>query len=209
MSDQTTLQGDGTLNFSNLMSLATMDTSDLKAQVSRLPRQGIYIEELAKLALTEQPPSDPAKPMSYNLNIGGLILGFAPLKEDADAAGDTSQMEGNNLNERFFLYGEQVKEAIQLLMGRFKIAGFRHKGLMGGVEGSAPGWIDEAVGKRIAVRVRHFTPKDGQERAQFDWLSPKAMEKVGLDWSIMQRPFFDENGVEMDPKDLFGKKKAA
>jgi len=217
MSDQSSLvseTGIGGMNFSNLMSLATLDTSDLKAQLSRLPAQGIYIVDLTKIGFSEQPPQDPADPMSYNLNSVGTILGFFPLKDSKktdDAPVDPSELEGKNLNERYFLYGPQIKEAIQLLMGRFKVAGLRHKGLMGGVEGQAPGWIDEAVGKRIAIRVTHYTPKDGQERAIFTWLSPKQLSKanIGFDWAVMQRPFCDENGQEMDPDDLYGKKKAA
>lgn len=213
MSDQSNLQAStGIGDFSSLMSLATMDTSDLRAQVSRLPAQGIYIVDLAKVGFSEQPPQDPAKPMSYNLNSSGVILAFEPLKDPK--GGDESHVDpaniiGQNLNERFFLFGEQLKEGVQLLMGRYKVAGFRHKGLMGGVEGQQPGWVDEAVGKRVAVRVTHYAPKDGQERAIFTWMSPKQMEKSGITWDVMQRPFLDESGAEMDPKDLFAKKKAA
>lgn len=202
------LQSETSLGFSDLMSLAQLDTSDLQAQVSRLAREGIYIVDLTKLSLAEQPSSDPAKPTNFNLVINGTILDFAPLKPE-DAQGNEADMVGRTLNERFFLFGEQIKEAIQLMMGRFKLVGFRHKGIIGGVEGQPPGWIDEAVGKRIVVRVRHYTPVGGQERAQFDWCSPKVMEKLGLDWSLMGRPFLDEVGKEIDPKEAFGKKKAA
>lgn len=182
----------GAMNLNNLMALASMDTSDLKAQVSRLPYQGIYIIDMLKLGLAEQPPSDPADPMSFNLVCQGAIRQFVPLKPEELPA--NLDLDGQNLNERIFLYGPQLKEAIQLLMGRFKQVGFRHKGVMGGVEGHAPGWIDEAIGKRIVVRVRHYTPKDGQERAAFDWLSPRQMEKLQIPWEVMQRPFLDETG---------------
>lgn len=192
------------MNFSNLMSLATLDTSDLQAQISRLPKQGVYISELMKMQFAEQAPVDPAHPMNYNLVIQSGILGFLPL-DPADAIVD---LEGRNLNERYFLYGEQLKEAIQLLMGRFKVVGFRYKGVMGGVEGSQPGWIDEAIGKRICTRVRYYTPKDGQERAAFDWLSPKQMEKAGIEWATLGRQFLDENGKVVEDKDSMEKSAA-
>jgi len=182
------------MNFANLMDLATVDTSDLSAQTSRLQRQGIYVLELTELKFVEQPPQDPADPMNYNLTTKGTVLAFAPLDPNESAEG----MEGRDLRERIFLYGKDVKEGIQLLMGRFKIVGFKHKGIMGGVEGAPTGWIDEAVGKRIAVRVRHYTNKNGQDVAAFDWLSPKQMEKAGLTWEALQRDFLDEKGEVVD-----------
>jgi hypothetical protein len=178
------------MSFANLMDLASVDTSDLQAQTTRLQREGIYVIDLSELKFSEQAPNDPAEPMNYNLIMKGQILVFQPLNEGESAEG----MEGRDLSERYFLYGKDVKTAIQLLMGRFKTVGFRHKGVMGGVEGGPTGWIEEAIGKRIAVRVKHYTPANGQPRAQFDWLSPKAMEKAGIPWEGMQRDFLDEAG---------------
>jgi hypothetical protein len=181
-------------SFSSLMDLAATDTSDLSAQTSRLQRAGIYIIDLNKLQFSEQAPADPADPVSYLLNIAGQILAFSPLDL---TQGDGTDLIGRDLPERYFLNGKQVKEAIQLLMGRFKTVGFKHKGQMGGVEGMA-GWVDEALGKRVAVRVRHYTSKDGQERVGFDWLSPKQMEKAELPWETLARPFLDEQGNEVE-----------
>ncbi len=178
------------MNFANLMDLATVDTSDLSAQTSRLQRQGLYVVELHELKFVEQAPQDPADPMNYNLTTQGTILAFVPLDPSESAEG----MEGRNLRERIFLYGKDSKEGIQLLMGRFKTAGFKHKGIMGGVEGAPAGWVDDAVGKRIALRVRHYTNRNGQEQVAIDWLSPKQMEKAGISWEVLQREFLDEKG---------------
>jgi hypothetical protein len=183
------------MNFANLMDLASVDTSDLSAQTSRLQRQGIYILELTELKFVEQAPSDPAEPMNYNLTTKGNTLAFMPLDPNESAEG----MEGRDVRERIFLYGKDIKEGIQLLMGRFKVVGFKHKGVMGGVEGGPAGWVDDAVGKRIAIRVRHYVRKsDGQEAAAIDWLSPKAMEKAGLQWEMLARDFVDEKGEVVD-----------
>jgi len=178
------------MTFSNLMDLATVDTSDLSAQTSRLQREGIYVVDLTELKFVEQPPQDPADPMNYNLTTRGTILAYAPLDPNESAEG----MEGRDLRERIFLYGKDVKEGIQLLMGRFKVVGFKHKGIMGGVEGAPAGWVDEAVGKRIAVRVRHYKNKNDQDQVAIDWLSPKQMEKAGITWDVLQRDFLDEKG---------------
>lgn len=182
--------------FNSLMELASTDTSDLTPLMSRLPKQGIYISLLGKAGITEQAPQDPADPMSYNLALPGTILFFKPLDENDTTS--AAELEGKNLNERYFLWGKQVKEAIQLLMGRFKSVGLRYKGNIGGVEGSAPGWIDEAEGKRVAIRVRHYT-RDGQDRAAFDWLTPKQLDKLKIGWEVMQRDFIGENGHPVDP----------
>src|SRR6185369_13970648 len=113
MSDQSTgssLQSDasvGAFEFGNLMALASLDTSDLKAQISRLPKEGIYVVDLAKLGFAEQPPQDPADPMSFNLVGQSVIRQFVPLKEE-DAA-TAADLEGENLNERIFLWGQQIK----------------------------------------------------------------------------------------------------
>ena len=181
-----------------LMDLAVLDTSDMQAQTSRLPKQGIYILNVDSAGLTEQPPADPANPMSYNLGIKSTILLFDPLLEEDKAKAE--EATGRSFSERYFLYVEQIVEAIQLLMGKYKTVGLRHKGRLGGVEGSEPGWVDEIAGKRIAVRVRHYTNKNGQDQAGIDWLSPKQMKKIGIDWEIMQRDFLDEHGnpIEVD-----------
>ena len=179
-------------DFTSLMQLASLDTTELQAQMTRLALAGIYVLDLGKVAFTAQASQDPAKPMNFNLGIPGTILAFAPLnKEDESKVAD---LIGKSLNERYFLYGENLKEAVQLLMGRYKLVGFKHKGIMGGVEGYQPGWIDEAQGKRVVARVSHFTDKQEQPRARFDWLSPRAMKKANIDWEIMGRDFLDENG---------------
>lgn len=185
------------LNFNNLMDLATFDTSDISAVTSRLPLAGIYLLNIEELKFTEQPPSDPADPLSFNLVIRSTVLSFAALNEDDKPAEE--RLPGTNITERFFIYGKDIKTSIALLMGRFKTVGFRHKGLPGGADGADPGWIDEAAGKRIVMRCRHYTRRsDGQEQAAFDWLSPKAMEKAGIPFELLQRDFLDEHGVPVE-----------
>lgn len=181
--------------FTSLMDLATLDTSDLQAQTSRLAREGIYICDITKATFSEQANTDPAKPTNFNLNLEYTILEFLPLKpEDAIYAGD---LVGRGLRERYFLNGKDIIEAVQLLMGKYKQAGFRHKGHTGGFEQVEPGWIDEAVNKRVAVRVRHYNGNDGEPRAAFDWISKAALEKAGIPWEVMARPFLDEHGNEV------------
>lgn len=181
----------------SLMDLANVDTSDLTAQMSRLPDAGIYIAEIAKAGFEEQPPKDPADPMNFTCGFNYNILMFQP--EAPDYQGNPEDKVGRPLNERYFIYGKEgVQEGIQLLMGRYKKAGFRCKGVMGGVEGKAVGWVDEAIGKAVAVRVVHRTDKEGQPRAYFDWLSLNQLQKADIPWHVFQRPFLDETGNEVE-----------
>lgn len=166
-------------NFTSLMDFASFDTSDLKAQTSRLQAAGLYIVELNGFEFADQPPQDPADPMNYTLSFKENVLAFIP--EDKDYAGNPEEMVGREITERYFFYGKDIQTAIQLLMGRYKKSGFRYKGKMGGVPGQEPGWLDEAIGQRIAVRVRHRTNKNGDENAIFDWLDAKQLEKAGID----------------------------
>lgn len=177
-----------------LLDLATLDTSDMKAQMSRLQVAGIYILELKEMGIAEQPNSDPAQPSNFLITSKGTTLFFAPLDKTSMSEEQAKEMEGKDVSERYFIDGKNIREAIQLLMGRYKTAGLRHKGAIGGVEGAPAGWLDEAIGKRIALRVRHYVGKDGQDRVGYDWLSPKQMEKLELPWAILGRDFLDENG---------------
>lgn len=181
-----------------LMDLATLDTSDMKAQMSRLQTPGIYIADLNEIGIAEQPNSDPALPSNFLITTKSTTLAFRPLEAGVMTEEQIKDMEGKPINERYFIDGTKIREAIQLLMGRFKTAGLRHKGLLGGVEGAPAGWLDEAVGKRIAIRVRQYVGKDGQDRVSFDWLSPKQMEKLELPWEILGRDYCDENGNPVD-----------
>lgn len=178
----------------SLLDLAAFDTSDLKAQVGRLQPAGLYIIELNSIGFAEQPAKDPADPSNYRFESKGQILAFQPLSADS-YNGNPEDMVGRDLREGVFLSGKDIQAAIQQLMGKYKLAGFRHKGPMGGVEGSAPGWVDEAKGKRVAVRVRQYTTAGGEDRVAFDWLSPKQLKSAGLEWAdTMGRDFLDEKG---------------
>lgn len=177
-----------------LMDLATLDTSDYKAQMSRLQASGIYILDMQSVKIAEQPNSDPAQPSNFLITTQGLTLAYVPLEKGTMTEEQIKEMEGKSVNERYFIDGKNIKEAIQLLMGRYKMAGLRHKGMLGGVEGAPAGWLDEVVGKKTALRVRQYVGKDGQDRVSYDWLSPKQMEKLELPWEILGRDFCDENG---------------
>lgn len=178
--------------FNNLMDLATLDTSDMIAQTSRLQKEGIYVLDVQSAGIVEQPAADPALPMNYILGVKSVILAFAALKEEDKAKQE--ELVGRDFSERYFLYGQEILGAIQQLMGNYKKVGLRHKGVMGGVEGSEPGWIDEIVGKRIVVRVRQYQNKNQQDVVAYDWLTPKQMEKAELSWDILGRDFLDEKG---------------
>lgn len=180
------------IKITSLMDLAALDTSDMTAQMSRLQREGIYLIEVQDAKITEQESDDPAKPSNYNIGFSSSILQFVPLKEETGF--DPESLTGKAFNERYFIYGQDIGQAIQLLMGQYKSVGLRCKGIMGGVEGSEPGWIDDIKGKRLVIRVQHRTDKTGQERANIYWLTPKQMAKANIPLETLGRDLLDEQG---------------
>lgn len=173
----------------SLMDLADFDTSDVKVLTSRLQDAGIYLTDLKSVEITEQPAQDPADPTNYQILFKHEILEFTP--ESRDYTGDPEDMVGREMTERYFLYGKELQQAIGLLMGRYKNAGYEHKGRIGGLPNTEPGWLDGAVGTRNYVRVKHSTSKDGNERARFDWLSKKQIEKAKLEVGILGREMLE------------------
>ncbi|KAK0039438.1 hypothetical protein Bpfe_031115 [Biomphalaria pfeifferi] len=182
----------------SLMDLAALDTSELTAQVGRLQREGIYFLTVQKAGIVERETEDPADPSNYDLNFESLIEEYVPLKEEDGVGLDKSKIIGNTFKERYFIYGKDIIQAIQLLMGQYKSVGLRCKGQMGGVEGQAPGWIDEIVGKRIIVRVQHRMDKGGVERANIYWMTPKQMKKANIPLAVLGRDLLDEQGNPME-----------
>lgn len=148
----------------SLAQLAEIDTSDLKAQVSRLPPAGIFLVRGVDAKAGES--RQEGKPPLFNIAFESEILEAKPLDKDKDP----ESLVGGKLKDRYILWPSDFQEALQLLMGRYMVIGLEHKGRLGGVEGGEPGWLDNYPGAIHRIRVRHFTDKNGVDRAGFDWL---------------------------------------
>jgi hypothetical protein len=150
----------------SLADLAGIDTSGMAAMTSRLPEVGIYLVRGKEVELTRSESNDPAKPPLHRVNWKTEILA-AQLHADSET--DPDDIAGRDLNHSDTLWPDDMKECIQLVMGRYKTVGLPFQGTLGGVEGHEPGWLDSMVGHMFRIRVRHATTKDGNQRAYYDW----------------------------------------
>lgn len=191
------------LVFTGLLDLATTDTTDVKAVYGRLQTPGIYVVEIVEAGFTE-----PAEQGAENPRIGfaynGIIHYYAPLESSGDGDYDNAyvvdpeKMLGATFRDTQTIWLRDFVRGIGLLRGMFANARLITTGAPGGVKGAPEGWIDGAVGKRVAIRVSHYTTKDGDTRQQIDWLSPKNLEKNGLAWEDLGREAYNLAGEPMD-----------
>lgn len=169
MSDQATSEG----GFLSLADLASLVTDEITTLTSRLPEEGIYTVRGTEVTAA-QAESVEGKPPLFRFNFQSEVLEMKPL----DSKVDPEKFVGRSLRESYTLWPADFKEAIGLLKGRFQLIGLENKGNLGGVEGQAPGWLDNFVNKVFKVRVRHYTDKNKNERAGFDWLKPEVTEET-------------------------------
>lgn len=167
MSDQANgIQQSAETGFVSLADLAAMNTDEIAVLTSRLPDEGIYLVRCTELNISESESQDPTKPNLFRVNYNTEILEAKPLGKDKDP----ESYVGRTLKEGYVLWPTQFRELIGLLKGRYKIIGLPFTGALGGVEGQEPGWLDGAVNHIFRIRVRHFTDKNKNERAGYDWL---------------------------------------
>lgn len=159
-------------NEAGFMSLADLAAMDAQAEgiavlTSRLPAAGMYVVRGKEVRATESRKE--GEPPLFAFILGTEILDAKLMDKEADG----ERLVGRSLTERYTLWPSDFKEAVGLLMGKYKIIGLPFDGRMGGVEGQEPGWLDGLTGHVFQIRVRHFTDKNGNERAGFDWLPYK------------------------------------
>jgi len=159
-------------NEAGFMSLADLAAMDAQAEgiavlTSRLPAAGMYIVRGKEVKASESRKE--GEPPLFSFIFTAEILEAKPLDKEVDA----ERLVGRTLTERYTLWPTDFREAVGLMMGRYKIIGLPFEGRMGGVEGQEPGWLDGLTGHLFQVRVRHFTDKNNNERAGFDWLPYK------------------------------------
>lgn len=151
-----------------LADLANLSTDEATVLMSRLPDTGIFVVRGVEVRAGITDPV-PDQPQMFFFNFQAEILEADPLDKNKDR----DSYVGKTLRERYTLWPNDFKTMLGLLQGRFKIVGLPFTGPVGGVEGSPPGWIDSWVGHIHRVRVRHWTGKNGNQNAAFDWLALK------------------------------------
>lgn len=162
--------------FMSLADLAALETDEIETLMSRLPDEGIYTVRGKEVTATENLKE--GEPPLFSFNFATEILEAEPLRKDKDP----ESYAGRSLRERYTLWPTDFKEAIGLLKGKYKTIGLPCAGNLGGVEGEEPGWLDGMVGYIFKVRVRHFTDKNKNQRAGFDWLpTDEAKEQMAAE----------------------------
>ena len=181
------------LLYTSLADLAAANTDDIGVLRNRLQKAGIYIIGMTEVSLRDVEQSDPDQKPRLALTYNGLVEYFEPLEKNDDDAASAEDMIGKNYTQRETIWLDDIREAIGLMKGRHVATHLPVQGTMGGVEGVEPGWLDEVVGKRVPIRVRHRVVGD-DTRVYYDWLGTKALEKLGISWDDVGREPVDKDG---------------
>ena len=160
--------------FMSLADLAAYNTDDIAVLTSRLPDEGIFLVRGEEVKAAESEARTPGEPPLFSFTFHLEVLEAAPL----DKSKDPESYVGKKMRDRYVLWPSDFSEAIGLLRGRYQLVGLPNTGALGGLEGAEPGWLDGVVGHIFRIRVRHWTAKDGSERAQFDWLPQEEKESA-------------------------------
>lgn len=204
---QTQTKESKTMEYTNLMDLVQQDTSEIKAITSRLQAEGIYVIDWVEASI-KSPKEDgeewgPDEKPRANLRFEGVIVDYTPLVEDSMTEEQIQAMPGKSFNQFETLWLDNVAESIGEIKGKlYARARYATNGALGGMEGVPAGWLNGIEGTRCVVRVRHATNRNGDRRAYFDWLSPKEMAKVDIDWEDLGRAALDADGTEQDESKL-------
>jgi len=162
--------------FMSLADMAAMNTDNIAVLTSRLPEAGVYIVKGDAVVGRQSEPRSPDEPGLISFNFSAEILQANLL----DKTKDGERLVGRKLNENYTLWPDQVSDLIGLLRGRYQLVGLDNTGILGGVEGMEPGWLDGMVGHVFQIRVRRYTGKSG-EKASFDWLKYERPEGEQLE----------------------------
>lgn len=149
----------------SLADLATMEVDESSVLMSRIPDEGIFTVRGTEVKASQTEGKDDKPPM-FVVAYQYEILSAKPL----DKSKDPETYVGKTLRERYTLWPSDFKQLVGLLQGRYKTVGLPFTGPFGGVEGKDPGFVDTVVSHIFDIRVRHWTGKNGQTNAQFDWL---------------------------------------
>lgn len=161
--------------FFSLAELAALDTSEVKAITSLLPAVGIYTVKGVEVKGGQREPQEGKPPLFY-FNFVSDVVEFKP----ADKSIDPETVVGRKLIDSFTLWPAQFQDMIGLLKGRYKAIGLSNDSPsnLGGVEGAAPGWLDNIVGHVYKVKVTHAIQK-GEPRARFTYVKTESEEAEG------------------------------
>lgn len=184
-------------NMMDLAALAGVDTTGEKGQRFKLNDEGIYVGVIEEAGLKE---FETEKGKLFRAGTKVSVMHFEPL--DPESKADVEKKIGSVLFRSDRIRPEELKDDLSQMLAQYQAAGFNTKGPIGGVEGAAPGWLDDTIGQRVGLRVKHSAPReDGQVFENIDMMTPKQLIAAGVSWEEMGRPFIDWQGNEVEIKE--------
>lgn len=152
---------------------------------SRRPAAGVFFCRGTSVEAEFRKPTTPEQnPLITVVFTHEILQAESVLGEE-----DLDSFMGKSIVERYTLWPSNFGELIALLGGRYKKLGLPVTGKNGGTA-DTKGWLDSIQGWPYKVRVYHYTAKNGDERAGFEWMKitdESVFEALGLN------PVFEEN----------------
>lgn len=148
----------------SLADFAQQSTDDVAVVMSRLPDEGTFtvIGEAVTITMTQKTPED--SPL-FTVAISYIIQEAAL---PPTSTKDPESYIDRRIQERVTLWPDDFRQALGLLKGMYRRIGLPTDGAPGGIP-EVPGWLDGIAKHPFSVRIRHFTDKNGTERAGYDW----------------------------------------
>lgn len=164
-----------TENAITLADLANLNTDDIAAIASRLAPAGVLNVHISGVKGTERESTEEGRGPMISFNYEYTVTGGKTIDKTIDVEKD---LVGRKFRESVMMFtrdSASIAESIGLLKGRYQKVGLPTTGIMGGMEGKEPGWIDGALEVDVLLQVRTGkNQKTGQDVAYYDWLKPKA-----------------------------------
>lgn len=150
----------------SLAQLAAMNTDDVQTLTSRAAPAGVFRVKCEFKGGKEAEAVDD-KPTLIRFNYGYEVLMAKPVSKEVTP----ESCIGRKYNESYTLWPSDLLGMIGLLKGRHQKVGLPNNGVMGGLEGAEPGWMDSSDEAEFDIQIRTGI-KDGEVRNFWDWLKP-------------------------------------
>lgn len=151
----------------SLAQLAAMDTDDVQTLTSRAAPAGVFHIKCSFKGGKESESTEEGKPNLIRFGYAYEVLMAKPTSKEVTA----ESCIGRTYNESYTLWPSDLLGMIGLLKGRHQKVGLPNSGIMGGLEGAEPGWMDTSDEAEFDIQIRTGI-KDGEVRNFFDWLKP-------------------------------------
>jgi hypothetical protein len=151
----------------SLAQLAAMNTDDVQTLTSRAAPAGVFRVKCEFKGGKESEPTEDGRAPLIRFNYAYEVLMAKPTSKDVTP----ESCIGRKYNESYTLWPSDLVGMIGLLKGRHQKVGLPNSGIMGGMEGAEPGWMDSADEAEFDIQIRTGL-KDGEVRNYWDWLKP-------------------------------------